>query len=153
MVCVTNKNMHLDENITSSGQLVWQQSSRGCYIVACNVDTRRQEIEMRDNRRGGTSPVWDMYVSAAWARTGNQTALGNVCANVVLAAGKVRNTIQGGDFLFESKTTIKNPAVPEVFGELGAFFINTSLYLGLFPPWQVHIFLFWLFLTLHNKEQ
>lgn len=122
--------MHLDENITGSGRLVWQRrrlSSRGCYIVACNVDTRRQEIEMRDNRRGGTSPVWDMYVSAAWARTGNQTALGNVCANVVPAAGKVRNTFRGGDFLFESKTTIKkNPAETEVFGESGAFFINAS---------------------------
>lgn len=102
--------MHLDENITGSGRLVWQRrrlSSRGCYIVACNADTRRQAIEMRDNRRGGTSPVWDMYVSAAWARTGNQTAVGNVCANVVPAAGKVRNTFQGGDFLFESKTTLK----------------------------------------------
>lgn len=122
MVCVTNKNMHLDENITSSGQLVWQQSSRGCYIVACNVDTRRQEIEMRDNRRGGTSPVWDMYVSAAWARTGNQTALGNVCANVVLAAGKVRNTIQGGDFLFESKTTIKKSSCTRGVWGIGCIF-------------------------------
>lgn len=44
------------------------------------------------------------------------------------AAGKVRNTIRGGDFLFESKTTIKeNPAVTEVFGESGEFFINASL--------------------------
>lgn len=100
--------MHLDENITSSGRLVWQRrrlSSWGCYIVPCNVDT--QEIEMWDNRRGGTSPVWDMYVSAAWAGTGKRTALGNVCANVLLAAGKVGNAIQGGDLLSEKQNDKK----------------------------------------------
>lgn len=92
--------MHLDENITSSGQLVWQDcwlSSQGCYIVPCNVDTRRQEIKMRDNREGGASQVWDMYVSAAWAWRENLTAQGNVCAS----------SWKGGDFPLKNQTTEK----------------------------------------------